>query len=286
MADKKGSNFSMQVLSARRRGILAAVLVIGTVAAGVRAAGQSAPNSDPPGEVAPVQPAQLEASGDKIFAELVRQNELRSARLREYSAQRIYSVTNLSGKVHARETVQMEYVAPDKKTFVTTSEEGSYVVRHLVLNRLIESEASAAVGKEHRDSSITPANFTFHVLGQEQVGGRRCYVVEAIPKRQDKYLFEGKIWVDEREFAIVKIAGNPEKKISFWINLADFVSEYEKIGDFWLPVKDETLVDVRVYGKKILTIEHHIDTVNGIKNAAFRGDRPAQTSVSEKTKIE
>ncbi len=195
-------------------------------------------------------------------------------------------MTNLSGKVHARETVRMEYHAPDKKRFVTASEEGSYLVRHLVLKRLIDSETSAAVGKEHRDSSITPANFSLRLLGQEQVGPRNCYVVEAIPKRQDKYLFAGKIWIDDRDFAIVKIAGHPAKKLSFWITRAEFERQYEKIGDFWLPVKDETLVDVRVYGKKILTIEHHIEMVNGVKSATLRGNYPVAAEASGESKTE
>jgi hypothetical protein len=275
----------MHLLSARSAQILATALVIGTAVTGVLAAGQSAPASDPPAEVASLQP-QPDANGDKIFAELVRHNELRNAELRTYSAVRTYSVTNLNGKVHAREIVRMEYIAPDKKTFVTASEEGSYLVRHLVLNRLMESETSAALGKEHHDSSITPANFSFRLLGQEQVGPHSCYVVEAIPKRRDKYLFEGKIWIDDREFAIVKIAGHPARKLSFWITRADFVRQYEKIGNFWLPAKDETLVDVRVYGKKILTIEHHIDMVNGLKSAALHSDHTVAPAVSKESKTE
>jgi outer membrane lipoprotein-sorting protein len=276
----------MEIRSALRRHILAAFIVVGIAATGVPVAGQSSQDVDPPGEVTAVQPIQPGANGDIIFAELVRQNELRSAGLREYSAVRTYSVTSLSGKVHAKETVRMEYIAPDKKTFVTTSEEGSHLVRHMVLNRLIESETSAAVGKEHHDSSITPANYTFRLLAEEDVGTHHCFVVEAIPKRKDKYLFEGTVWIDDRDFAIVRIAGHPAKKLSFWITRADFVRQYEKIGDFWLPVKDETFVDVRVYGKKILTIEHHIDAVNGVKSAALAGEKPNAVSVSEKTKSE
>lgn len=273
----------MQVHSARRGHIAAAVFIVGIAMTGVRSAGQATPTSDLPGEVAPPPPG---ANGDRIFAELVRQNELRTAHLQEYSAVRTYSVTNLAGKLHAKETVRMEFIAPDKKTFVTTSEEGSYVVRHMVLNGLIESEISTSVGKQHRDSSITPANYTFHVMGQEEVGDHHCLVVQALPRREDKYLFQGKVWIDDREFAIVKIAGHPANRLSFWITHADFIRQYEKIGGFWLPVKDETIVDVRIYGKKILTIEHHVEMVNGIKSAALRGNHPTAGTVSEESKAE
>ncbi len=273
----------MLVRRARRRSFLTAAIVAGIAALGVLPSAQSTTQeTDPPGELATAGSSHPLASGDEIFTELVRQNELRSARLQEYSAVRSYSVTNLSGKVHAKQTVRMKYVAPDQKTFVTTAEEGSHLVRHMVLNRLIESETSAASGKEHHDSSITPANYTFHVLGQEELGSRLCYVVEVVPKRKDKYLFEGKAWIDSRDFAIVRIAGHPAKKLSFWITRVDFVRQYYKIGDFWLPAKDETFVDVKVYGKKILTVEHQIDTVNGVKSTTLAGQNPNTAGVSEK----
>jgi hypothetical protein len=272
----------MQILNAARLCFLAALLAAGITAAEARTNGQATQDSDPPGEAAHGQPSQPDASGDQIFSALVKHNELRSAQLQEYTAVRTYSVKDLSGKVHASETVRMKYVAPDKKTFVAIAEEGSGLVRHMVLNRLIESESSAAAGKEHHDSSITPANYTFTMLGEEDLGAHHCYVVEALPKRKDKYLFEGKVWIDSGEFAIVRIAGHPAKKLSFWITRADFVRQYEKFGDFWLPAKDETMVDVRLYGKKILLIEHHIDTVNGVMNTAATAQNPSAADFHEK----
>jgi hypothetical protein len=260
---------TMQILGAARGCVLAALLVVGITAAGVPACGQSAQKGEPLTLPEPLQPSQPSASGDQIFADLVMHNELRSAGLRQYSAIRTYAVTDLGGKVHAKETVRMEYIAPDKKTFVTIAEEGSGLIRRLVLNRLMESEISAAAGQEHHDSSITPANYTFHVIGEEDLGIHHCFVVEALPKRKDKYLFEGEIWIDSSEFAVVKIAGHPAKKLSFWITRADFVRQYEKIGDFWLPARDETFVDVKLYGRKILSIEHHTNSVNGVTSTAL-----------------
>jgi hypothetical protein len=158
--------------------------------------------------------------------------------------------------VHAEEIGRMEYRAPDKKTFVVTSEEGSGLIRRMALNPLIASEIAAAAGKQHHDSSISPANYTFDLLGEQQVGPYRCFVAQAIPKRRDKYLFEGKIWIDVQDYAVVRIEGHPAKKLSFWIERADFVRQYQKIDGFWLPQRDETFVQVRLYGKKVLTIDH------------------------------
>ena len=258
----------MRMVSAKRACVLAALLAAGTAAAGIAAAPEAGQGDEPSASPARAESSQPSASADQIFAELVKHNELRNARLREYSAVRTYAVADLQGKIHAKATVRMNYVAPDKKTFVAISEEGSGVVRHLVLNRLMESEASAAAGPEHRDSSIIPANYTFQLVGQEDLELHRCFVVSAIPKRKDTYLFEGKVWIDSTDFAIVQIAGHPAKKLSFWINRAEFIRQYEKVGDFWLPSKDQTFVDVKLYGKKVLSIEHHIDSVNGATNPA------------------
>jgi hypothetical protein len=52
------------------------------------------------------------------------------------------------------------------------------------------------------------------------------------PKRVDKYLFEGKVWVDQQDFAVVRIEGRPAAKLSFWIKRAEFVRQYQKVDGF------------------------------------------------------
>jgi outer membrane lipoprotein-sorting protein len=207
-------------------------------------------------------------SEDRLFAELVAHNDLRTAALLAYTATRTYQVSDSNGKVYAQEVGRMEYVAPDKKTFVVISGQGSGLIRRLALDPLIASEVKTAAGKEHHDSAITPANYTLKLLGEEQVGPYHCYVASALPKRPDKYLFEGKIWIDAQDYAVVRIEGHPAASLSFWITRADFVRQYQKIDGFWLPQKDETFVQVRFYGKKILTIDHRDYVVRGIPGSA------------------
>jgi hypothetical protein len=89
-----------------------------------------------------------------------------------------------------------------------------------------------------------------------------------MPKRKDKYLFEGKIWIDAEDFAVVKIAGHPARRPSFWINRADFVRQYQRIDGFWFPLRDETSVDVKMYGRRVFTVDHQqyvIDPANRLQ---------------------
>jgi hypothetical protein len=260
----------MPMVSSRMRQFCRNSLLL-TLAAGLLPAAPlvSQENTDP--QVRPAEPtlraARPEATPEGIFTELMRHNEQRNAELRSYSEMRSYSVTDPTGRVHAEAVVRLDYRAPDAKSFVPISEKGSAVVRHLVLNRLMESEIDAAAGKSHRDSTINPANYTFRLLGEQDLGGNRCFVVQAIPTRKDKYLFDGKVWIDSQDYAVVQIVGHPAKKLSMWVDKADFVRRYQKIGGFWLPLKDETSVHVRLYGSKILTIVHQSYTINEVRSA-------------------
>jgi len=223
---------------------------------------------------APLEPLRPGVTASQLFAELDAHNELRKSALHDYTARRTYQVVDLKGKVHAEEIGRMEFHAPDKKTFVVTSESGSGIVRRMALNQLISSEVEAAAGKEHDDSAISPENYAAALLGEQQVGPYRCFVMQAVPKRKDKYLFEGKLWIDVEDYAVVRIEGHPAKKLSFWIERSDFVRQYQKIGGFWLPQRDETFVQVRLYGKKVLTIDHQDYVVNGAQNKEL--STPAQ----------
>jgi len=214
------------------------------------------------GLTTPLEPLRPGVTAIEIFDELLAHNALRAGTLVNYTAFRTYQVVDLKGKVHAEEIGQMEYRAPDQKKFVVTSEKGSVLVRRLALNALIASEIETTAGKQHHDSAISPANYTLDLLGEQQVGPYHCFVAQAIPKRSDKYLFEGKVWIDAEDYAVVRIEGHPAKKLSFWIQRADFVRQYQKIDNFWLPQRDMTFVDVRLYGKKVLTIDHHDYSVN------------------------
>ena len=195
-------------------------------------------------------------SAESIIERMIEHNRFRNEQVQRYSAVRTYEIRDFDEKLSAQEVVRVDYEAPDKKTFTKTSEKGSGIVRHLVFDRLIQSEGEASSGQEHHDSAISSANYMFKLAGEEEVGSYHCFVLEVIPKRNDKYLFEGRVWIDMADFAIVKIAGHPAKKLSFWINRADFVREYQRIDGFWVPARDETTVELKLHGHRRFTINH------------------------------
>jgi outer membrane lipoprotein-sorting protein len=249
-------------------GLVMVAFILGMASAAPFAASQDAAGQMAPEMAVSSYGAPVGLTGDDVIAQMLQRNLLRNQQLQQYSAVRTYEIRNLQGKVAAQAVVRVEYRAPDRKTFSKTSEKGSSIVRHLVFDRLIQSESETSSGAEHRNSAITAENYTFTLAGEDEVGPYHCFVLEATPKRKEKYLFEGKIWIDAEDFAIVKIAGHPARKPSFWINRAEFVRRYQRIDGFWLPCRDETSVDVKMYGRRIFTVDHQqyvIDPANHLQ---------------------
>jgi outer membrane lipoprotein-sorting protein len=246
----------------RIKGVVAIALILGAASVAPVAKCQSSAGPTTREMALSNSSAPAGLTADDVIARMLEHNRFRNEQLRRYSAVRTYEIRNPEGKLAAQAVVHVDYRAPDKKTFNKTSEEGSGIVRHLVFDRLIQSESETSSGREHRNSAITTANYTFTLAGEEDLGPNHCFVLEATPKRKEKYLFEGKIWIDAEDFAIARIAGHPAKKPSFWINRADFVRQYQRIDGFWLPRRDETSVEVKMYGRRVFTVDHQQYVVN------------------------
>ena len=203
-----------------------------------------------------VAQATLSSDGNAIFQNVDQENARRAAKLISYTAERHYSVYEPKKLPDADMTVSMKFVSPSTKTFNVVSKKGVGFIQSLVFNRLMDTEKQAAQGKDKADSSISPKNYQAQFLYEEAIRGRNSYVLELTPKRQDKYLFKGKVWVDQQDYAIAKIEGDPVKSPSWFVKSAHFIRDYQKIGDFWLPLRDETHCQIRFEGEYVLSIDH------------------------------
>lgn len=201
-------------------------------------------------------------TGDLVFAKLVESNHRRESRLEQYSVRGTYRVENAKGEMSAESQVLLRYRAPGTKEFKIISEKGSGLIRSRVFKPLMEVEVETASVRNRNDSSITPNNYTFELLGEEDVNGYHCFVVQAIPKRAAKYLFKGKVWIHAEEFAVVQIEGQPAVNPSVWIKRMDFVRRYQKVGEFWLPLKNQSITRVRIFGKNTMTTDYDDYQIN------------------------
>jgi len=198
-----------------------------------------------------------------LFSRMIVRHLWQETHLDRLSVTRTYTVQNEKDKIVAEQVVDMEYTAPGTETFTSSSERGSGFVLHHVFERLMEDEKKRIRANKDPDSLITPDNYTFAMVGTQTIGSSNCSVVQAIPKRREKYLFEGKIWIDNNDFAIVKITGHLAKSPSFWIKQVNFVRDYQKIDGFWLLSREEAVSAIKIFGKETLTVDYKNYAVNG-----------------------
>jgi hypothetical protein len=73
-----------------------------------------------------------------------------------------------------------------------------------------------------------------------------------VPKRKDKYLLRGQIWVDASTFHIRRIEGVPAKSPSFWIKDIHITLQYAELKGMWVPVSFDAIATVRLLGQYTL----------------------------------
>jgi hypothetical protein len=152
--------------------------------------------------------------------------------------------------------VDARFDAPNHKELKVVSEEGSELLRTHVLHKLVESELEANNSDNRAATALTEANYSFSLVGQEQIDGRNCYVLQVIPRIKSKFLYDGKIWVDSEDFAVARISARPAKNPSFWISRVNIEHRYTKVGEFWLPTTNQSTSATRLGGHAALTIEY------------------------------
>ncbi len=160
----------------------------------------------------------------------------------------------VGGEHHAQAQVVTSYISPDRKEFRIISQSGSRFLLDHIFKKLLESEKEDQTNQA--ESELSPRNYSFKLLGTEQVNGSDAYVMGITPRQKAKYLCRGKIWVDARDYAITRLEGQPAKNPSFWISHTEMANTYGKIGDFWLPVHKDATTDVRLGGKAVLAIDY------------------------------
>jgi len=208
--------------------------------------------------VATPKPLDLE----ELVSRMMEADRARTAALKNYSSLRLYALENKRFGTSAEIRVRMTFQPPHQKAFEIVSEKGSGIIRRRVLRRLIQAELDTASEKNRGATEITTANYAFHLAGTRTYQDRVYYLLEAVPNRQDKYLFRGRIWIDPEDFAIARIEGSPAQNASFFIKKTTFVHLYRKFGQFWLPVSNRSETDVRIFGRTSVTVEYSEYRVN------------------------
>jgi hypothetical protein len=195
-------------------------------------------------------------SADEVVARMMERDNQRQTALHGYTASRRYVLENSRHHKRAEMLVAVKCLDDGSKQFETVSATGWGAARSHVFPKLLESESEASLPGVRERSRITPQNYSFEMVGTDYIDQRAAYVIAIAPRTQNKYLVQGRIWVDVEDYAIVRIEGKPARNPSFWTRSVHFVHTYQKSGVLWLPASDLSVTDVRILGATELTIEY------------------------------
>jgi outer membrane lipoprotein-sorting protein len=234
------------------------------------------------------QPAQARDSGgsaysqtaslpaEEIAKKLQERNAQRAAALEQFSGTRVYRMQyrGFPSDRDAEMVVNVTYHAPNAKEFNVVSQTGSKFVIDHVFKKLLEGEQEAANEENRRSTALSTENYDFTSAGYEATPYGAQYVLNLLPKTKNKFLYRGKIWVDAKDFAVVRIEAEPAKNPSFWIKKTEVKHKYVKVGDFWLPAENRTESVIRLGGQAVLSIEYRDYKIT--KAAPLRGEENAR----------
>jgi hypothetical protein len=168
------------------------------------------------------------------------------AQSRPYEVAREYKVFRGYDKQPTSEvTAQINFVPPDMKTYKITQAHGSSIGERIVCE-LLDRETESA--KQGPGSEISRTNYDFVFLRHENFGVAPEYVLGIVPKRKEKYLLRGQIWVDASTFRIRRIEGVPAKSPSFWIKDIHIALQYAQLDGMWIPISFDAIAAVRLLG--------------------------------------
>jgi hypothetical protein len=197
-------------------------------------------------------------SADQVVDNLIRKNKERAQALLHSEATRVYHLDyhGLLGEREAEMTVESTYNSPSTKKFKVVSQHGSKLIVDRVFKKLLESEREAAQPAISALTQLNRDNYEFELIDYEpsETGGQ--YLFRVSPKSISKYVYRGKVWVDETDFAVTRIEAQPAQKPSFWTKKTEIHHEYKKVQGFWLPIRNESVSDIRMGGRATLTIEY------------------------------
>jgi hypothetical protein len=238
------------------------ILMLSLCAAGLSqtASGQesAAPDQRPRGQL----------NAEQVVHNLINMNLKRAQALVAYQSTRVYRLTykGFPGGRTAEMVVNVKYTAPATKEFEIVSATGSKVLIDRVFKKLLQAEKEAFEIENQKRIAINQENYELTLVGYENPPGGPSYVLSVKPRTKNKYLFQGKIWVDADQFAVVRIEGEPAKNPSFWIKDTKIETLYVNVNDFWLPAHQHSVTAVRLGGHADFSIEYKDYRVMGVSH--------------------
>jgi hypothetical protein len=171
------------------------------------------------------------------------------ARLHPFTVKRGYYLLDKQDANKGELVANITVLPPDSKQYWIESSSGGGMGQK-VLRDIVSKETEPP--KDEKKKELSTDNYDFQLAGQEMVDGRRCFVLGMNPRREDKDLLRGKVWVDAENYNIHRIEGSPVKSPSWWIHDLQILVNFTEVDGMWLRTFTHAVATVRFKGKYVM----------------------------------
>ena len=169
------------------------------------------------------------------------------ARFRPYIVTRDYKLFGKDeSKAKSEVVADVAFVPPDSKKYTIEETNGSGLGQILV-RRMLANEAE--ITKDHASTDLSADNYDFRFIREADLSGQRCYVLEVLPRRKERHLLHGDIYVDANTYLLRRFEDELAKPPSWWVRDVSVTFVYGDVGGMWLQTATEAAADVRILGR-------------------------------------
>lgn len=193
-------------------------------------------------------------TSDKIIAQMSQAQAANRALVLSYTVTRDYKLFEGQNPNPPKSHVvaDITVVPPDSKTYNIENAAGSALAERIVRKAL---DGEVAFAKDSLATDITRENYDFVLVGQNELNGQRCYLLELIPRRKSKDLLRGTLWVDAETYLPRRVEGEPAKNPSWWLTNVRISLVYGYVGPMWVQTSSTATANVRILGPSSMAWE-------------------------------
>jgi hypothetical protein len=170
------------------------------------------------------------------------------ARVRPFTVKRGYLLFDKKDQAKAEVVAHITVQSPDRKEYWIERSSGGMGER--VLRDVLTKETEKPNDAQKKE--LSPENYEFQFLWDDTLDGHRCHVLSMNPRREEKDLLRGKMWVDAASYNILRVEGSPAKAPSWWIHDLYILMTFAEVDGMWLRTFTHAVANVRFKGRYVM----------------------------------
>jgi outer membrane lipoprotein-sorting protein len=196
------------------------------------------------------------------------------AHLRAFTVKRHYQLLDKQSQPKAEIVAEITYHPPGPNQYHIERSSGG--MGEKVLRDILTKDTETTTDTRRRD--LSRDNYDFQFLREDKLDGSRCYVLAMVPKRDEKELVRGQVWVDAQSYKIRRVEGKPMKSPSWWLRDTSILMTFADVNGMWLRTATYAVSSLRFKGQYTMVsrdIEYH----------APKPPKPAKSTVKNEASL-